>query len=167
MFKRFNENQFAPRPMGFPLTNSLNHTPTELFLWVTDFANPPGFSFFPTELLPPCNSNRGEEKGWRGLPAAREVRWRAGLDPGGPGSHVEGRIIDGDGRNRSDRVCRRSGLSAACAPACSRRYGSIKWSRELHGVLRTLRVQGIDEWLTVELGLRAMAASWSPASPVR
>jgi hypothetical protein len=35
--------------------------------------NPPGFSFFQPGLLPPCNSNRGEEKGWRGLPAAREV----------------------------------------------------------------------------------------------
>jgi hypothetical protein len=30
---------------------------------------------------------------------------------------------------------------------------------ELHGMLRMLQVQGIDEWLTVELGLRATAAS--------
>lgn len=44
---------------------------------------------------------------------------KAGLDPGGPGGHVEVRIVDGDGRNWSDRVHRRSGSSAACASACS------------------------------------------------
>jgi hypothetical protein len=63
------------------------------------------------------------------------------------------RIVDGDGRNRADRVRRRSGSLAACAPACSRWYGSIKWHRELYGVLRMLQVQGIDKWPTVELGL--------------
>jgi hypothetical protein len=66
-------------------------------------------------------------------------------------------LVDGDGRNRSDHVRRRSGSSAACAPALSRRYCSIKWHKKLHGVLRTLQVQGIDERLTVELGLRATA----------
>jgi hypothetical protein len=69
------------------------------------------------------------------------------------------RLVDGDGRNQSDCVRRRSGSSVACAPACSWRYCSIKWHRELHGMLRTLQVQGIDEWLTVELGLRATVAS--------
>jgi hypothetical protein len=63
---------------------------------------------------------------------------KGGLDPGGPGCHVEGWLVDGDGRNRSDHVRRRSGSSAACALACSRRYCSIKWHRKLHGVLRTL-----------------------------
>jgi hypothetical protein len=81
---------------------------------------PPGFSFFQPVLLSPCNSNRGEETRWCGLPVAREVRWRAGWDPGGPGGHVEVWVVDGDGRNRSDHVRRQSGSSAACAPACSR-----------------------------------------------
>jgi hypothetical protein len=67
-------------------------------------------------------------------------------------------LVDGDGRNRSDRVRRRSGSPAACAPACSRRYCSIQQYMELHGMLRTLQVQGINEWLTVELVLRATAA---------
>jgi hypothetical protein len=80
-----------------------------------------------------------------------------GLDPGGPGGHVEVRLVDGDDRNRSGHVRRWSGSSAAYAPACSRRYCSIQWRRKLHGVLRMLAVQGIDGRLTVELGLRAAA----------
>jgi hypothetical protein len=67
------------------------------------------------------------------------------------------RLVDGDDRNRSGYVRRRSGSSAAYATACSRRYCSIQWHRKLHGVLRTLPVQGIEERLTVELGLRAPA----------
>jgi hypothetical protein len=65
------------------------------------------------------------------------------------------RLIDGDGRNRSGHVRRRSGSSAVYAPAYSRWYCSIQWHRKLHGVLMTLPVQGIDERLTVELDLRA------------
>jgi hypothetical protein len=80
-----------------------------------------------------------------------------GLAPGGPGGHVEVRLVDGDGRNRSGHVRRRSGSSVAYAPACSRRYCSIQRHRKLHGVLRTLPVQGIGRRLTVELGLRAPA----------
>jgi hypothetical protein len=57
MFKRFNENQFTPRPLGFPLTNSLNHTSARLFLWVTNYANPPQLLLFnrapsPLETVP-------------------------------------------------------------------------------------------------------------------
>jgi hypothetical protein len=52
---------------------------------------------------------------------AREVRRRAGLAPGGPGGHVEVRLVDGDGRNRSGHVRRRTGSSAAYAPACPQR----------------------------------------------
>jgi hypothetical protein len=66
------------------------------------------------------------------------------------------RLVDGDGRNQSDHVRRRLASSVACAPAYSRRYCSIQWHRKLHGVLRTLLVQGIDGRLTVELGLRAL-----------
>jgi hypothetical protein len=71
---------------------------------------------------------------------------------------VEVRLVDGDGRNRSDHDRRRSGSLAACAPACAQRYCSIKWHRKLHGGLRTLLVQGIDERLTRKLGLRATTA---------
>jgi hypothetical protein len=78
-----------------------------------------------------------------------------GLAPGGPGGHVEVGLVDGDGRNRSGHVLRRSGSSAAYAPACSRQYRSIQWHRKLHGALRMLPVQGIEERLAVELGLRA------------
>jgi hypothetical protein len=62
------------------------------------------------------------------------VAWLTGggRGPGGPGGHVEGWIAGGDGRNRASRVRRRSGSSSACAPACSRRYSSIKWHEELH-----------------------------------
>jgi hypothetical protein len=67
------------------------------------------------------------------------------------------RLVDGDGRNRSGHVRRRSGSSAAYAPAYSQRYHSIQWHRKLHRVLRMLPVQGIEERLTVELGLHALA----------
>jgi hypothetical protein len=80
-----------------------------------------------------------------------------GLDPGGPGGHVEMRLVDGDGRNRLGHVRRRSSSSAAYAPTYSWRYCSIQWHMKLHGVLRMLPVQGIEERLTVELGLRAPA----------
>jgi hypothetical protein len=41
------------------------------------------------------------------------------------------------------------------APAYPRRYSSIPGNGKLHGVLRSLPVQGIEERLTVELGLRS------------
>jgi hypothetical protein len=97
----------------------------------------------------------------------REVRRRAGLAPGGPGCHIEVRLIDGDGRNRSGHVRRRAGSSAVSAPACSRRYRSIQGHRELHGVLRMLPVQGIEERFTVEFGLCTPAVGWSPAMSIR
>jgi hypothetical protein len=80
-----------------------------------------------------------------------------GLAPGGPGNHVEVRLVDGDGQNRSGHERRRAGSSAACALACSRWHRSIQGHKELHGVLRMLPVQGIEERLTMELGLRRPA----------
>jgi hypothetical protein len=131
------------------------------------FKKTPGFFFFFPELLPPLNSNRGDYIGWHGLPAARKV-WRGtGLAPGGPGGHVEVRLVVGDGRNWSGHVRRRAGSSAVSAPACSRRHRSIQGLRELHGVLRMLPMQGIEERLTVELGLRTLAVGWSPATSIR
>jgi hypothetical protein len=88
---------------------------------------------------------------------AREVRRRAGLAPGSPCGHDEVRLDDGDGRNRPVHVRRRASSSAAGAPAYPRRYSSIQGHGKLHGVLRSLPVQGIEERLTVELGLRSPA----------
>jgi hypothetical protein len=77
------------------------------------------------------------------------------------------RLIDGDGRNRSGHVRRRSGSLATYALACSRRHCSIQWHRKLHRVLRLLPVRGIDGRLTVEPGLRAPAVGWSPVTSIR
>jgi hypothetical protein len=77
------------------------------------------------------------------------------------------RLVDGDGRNQSGHVRKRSGSSVAYALACSWWYCSIQCYRKLHGVLRTLPVQGIDGRLVVELGLRAPAVGWSPATSIR
>jgi hypothetical protein len=102
-----------------------------LFIRVTDIAqNPLAFSF-----------SRGlnktvprERKGWRGLPAAREVRRGAGLAPGGSDGHNGVRLDGGGGRNRPVHVHRRVLSSTAGAPAKLRRPSSIQWHSELHGV---------------------------------
>jgi hypothetical protein len=158
------KNQFTPRPLGFPLTKSLNHTPVGLFIWVTDYSKTPWLLLLFNRAPSPLETVTA---GWRGLPAASKVRRRPGLAPGGPGGHVEVRLVDGDGRNRSGHVRRRSGSSAAYAPAYLRRYCSIQWNRKLHGVLRTLPLLGIEGRLTVELSLRAPAVGWSPATSIR
>jgi hypothetical protein len=87
----------------------------------------------------------------------REVRRRAGLASGSPCGHDEVRLDNGDGRNWPVHVRRRASSSAACAPAYPRRYSSIQGHEVLHGALRGLPVQGIEEKLTVELGLRSPA----------
>jgi hypothetical protein len=76
---------------------------------------------------------------------------------GGPCGHIEVWLDDGDGRNRPVHVRRRASSSAACAPAYPRRYRSIQGNGELHWVLMSRPVQGIEELLTVELGLRSPA----------
>jgi hypothetical protein len=88
---------------------------------------------------------------------AREVLRRAGLAPGSPCGHDEVRLNDSDGRNRPVHVRRRASSLAAGAPAYPRRYSSIQGHRKLHGVLRSLPMQGIEERLTVEPGLRSPA----------
>jgi hypothetical protein len=80
-----------------------------------------------------------------------------GLARGDSGGHSEVRLGDGDGRNRRVHVRRRASSSAACAPAYPRRYSSIRGHGELHGVLGSLTVQGIEERLTVRLGPRSPA----------
>jgi hypothetical protein len=51
----FNEKIVYTKTLGFPLTKPLNHTPAELFTWVTDYSNPPppSFFFFFSPKLPP------------------------------------------------------------------------------------------------------------------
>jgi hypothetical protein len=80
-----------------------------------------------------------------------------GLAQRSPCGHDEVRLNDGDGRNRPVHVRRQASSSAAGAPAYPWRYSSIQGHRKLHGVLRSLPVQGIEERLTVELGLRLPA----------
>jgi hypothetical protein len=76
---------------------------------------------------------------------AREVRRRVGLASGGPCGHDEVRLDDGDGRNRPVHVRRRASSSAVSAPTYPRRYRSIQGHEELHGVLMSRLVQGIEE----------------------
>jgi hypothetical protein len=77
--------------------------------------------------------------------------------PGSPCGHDEVRLDDGDGRNRPIHMRRRASSSTACALAYPWRYSSIQGHGKLHGVLRSLPVQGIEERLSVELGLRTPA----------
>jgi hypothetical protein len=67
--------------------------------------------------LSPKGSGRFKYTGRRGVPAAREVRRRAGLAPGGSCGHSEVRLDDCGGRNRPVHVRRRVNSSAASAPA--------------------------------------------------
>jgi hypothetical protein len=85
--------------------------------------------------LPRFKQYPRERKGWRGLPAAREVRRGAGLAPGGSGGHNGVRLDGGDGRNRSVHVRRRVLSSAAGVLAKPRRPSPIQWHGELHGVM--------------------------------
>jgi hypothetical protein len=87
----------------------------------------------------------------------REVRRRTGLASGCPCGHDEVRLDDGDGRNRPVHVRRRVSSLAVGALAYPRRYSSIQGHGKPHGVLRSLPMQGIEEKLTVELGLRSLA----------
>jgi hypothetical protein len=80
-----------------------------------------------------------------------------GLAPRSPCGHDEVRLDDGDGRNRPVHVRRRASSSAVGALAYPRRYSSIQGHGKLHGVLRSPPVQGIEERLNVELGLRSPA----------
>ena len=80
-----------------------------------------------------------------------------GLAPGSPCGHDEVRLDDGDCRNRPVHVRRRASSSAAGASAYPRRYSSIQGHEKFYWVLRSLPVQGIEERLTVELGLRSPA----------
>jgi hypothetical protein len=79
------------------------------------------------------------------------------LAPGGSGGHSETRLDGGGGRNRPVHVRRRVNSSAASAPAYPRRHRSIQGHGKVHGVLMSRHMQGIEEQLIVELGLRSPA----------
>ena len=134
--KGFLEKQFTPRTLGYFQNNSLSYTPVLLFIWVTDIAqNPLAFFSSPPRSLPRFKQYPRERKGWRGLPAAIEVRRGAGLARGGSGGHNDVWLDSGDGRNRSVHVRRREFSSLAGVPANSRRSSSIQWHGELHRVM--------------------------------
>ena len=57
----------------------------------------------------------------------------------------EVRLDDGDGRNRPVHMRRQASSSAAVAPAYPQRYRSIQGHGELHWVLMSRPVQGIEE----------------------
>jgi hypothetical protein len=126
---------FKFKSSGYFQTNSLSYTLALLFIRVTDIAqNPLAFSSSPPRSLPRFKQYPRERKGWRGLPAAREVRRGAGLAPGGSGGHNSVRLDGGGGRNRPVHVRRRVLSSVAGVPAKPRRPSSIQWHSELHGV---------------------------------
>jgi hypothetical protein len=68
--------------------------------------NPLAFSSSPPRSLPRFKQYTRKRKGWRGLPAAREVRRGAGLAPRGPGGHNGVRLDGGGGRNHPVHVRR-------------------------------------------------------------
>jgi hypothetical protein len=144
--KAFLKKQFAPRSLGLNRINLRSSTLAPLFTWVSDISlNPLTFSSSHPQSFPQLKQQPRERKGWRGLPAAREVRRRAGFARGGSGDHVEVRLVVGDGRNRRVHARRRASSSAACAPAYPRRDSSIRVHEELHGVTQRPHAQRIGK----------------------
>jgi hypothetical protein len=86
------------------------------------------------------------------------------LAPGSLCGHIGVRLVVGEGRNRLVHVRRRASSSATGALAYPRWYSSIQGHGKLHGVLRSLPVQGIEERLTMEPGLRSPMIWWSPVT---
>jgi hypothetical protein len=103
--------------------------------------NPLAFFSSPPRSLPRFKQYPRERKGWRGLPAAREVRRGAGLAPGGSDGHNGVRLDGWGGRNRPVHVRRRVLSSAAGVPAKPRRSSSIQWHDKLHGVIGYLCIE--------------------------
>jgi hypothetical protein len=67
------------------------------------------------------------------------------LAPGSSCGHDEVRLAVGDGWNRPVHERRRVSSLAAGAPAYLRQHRSVQGHGELHGALRSLPVQGIEE----------------------
>jgi hypothetical protein len=138
ILKRFSGKPIYTEDPGLFLNQSFNLYPcATIHLSLSQFKPPPTSIPSSPRSLPPFEQYLRKEKGQHGLPAAREVQRRVGLASGGPCGHNEVRLDDGDGRNRP--------VHAASAPAYPRRYRSIQGHEELHGVLTSRPVQGIEE----------------------
>jgi hypothetical protein len=138
--------------------------PGLLFKWVTDISENPLDSSNPNpRSFPQIKKYPWRKKGWRGLPAARLLRWGGRGCRGGPEGHDDVRVAVEDGRSRPVRVRRQGSSSAARSPAYPGRNWPIKQVRELHQGSRKGCARGIEEWLTGVLGLRAGAGDRSPA----
>jgi hypothetical protein len=79
------------------------------------------------------------------LTGGEEGPANGGLASGGPCGHNKVQLDDGDGRNRPVHVRRRASSSMVCALAYPHRYRSNQGHGELHGVLMSRPVQGIEE----------------------
>jgi hypothetical protein len=146
-----------------------------LFKWVTDNSeNPLGSSNPNPRSFPQIKQYPRRKKGWRGLPAARLLRWGGRGCRGGPEGHGDVRVVIGDGRSRPVHVRRRGSSSATRSPTYPGHNWPIKWVRELHQGLkngspdcsvyerrRATEVRWGQSWLSSEvmLGPRAGKAS--------
>jgi hypothetical protein len=120
MFKRFYEKLVYTEDPGLFLNQFFNLCPCGTIHLSLCLFKPPGFFFLPEIPLPfetvTAEVNRvARLTGGEGGPA------KGGVSMGSPCGHVEVRLVDCDGRNRSGHVRRQAGSSAACAPVCSRR----------------------------------------------
>jgi hypothetical protein len=158
------ENYFATRSLAGVSSFPYILVPRLLFKWVTDISENPLDSSNPNpRSFPQFKQYPRRKKGWRGLLAARLLRWGGRGCRGSPEGHDDVRVAVGDDRSWSVRARRRGSSSTARSPAYPGRNWPIKRARELHWVLGKTWVQGIWQWLTGELGPRAGAGDRSPA----
>jgi hypothetical protein len=158
------ENYFATGSLAGVLSFPYRLVPGLLFNWVTnisenhlDSSNPNPRSF------PQIKQYPRRKKGWRGLPAARLLRWGGRGCRGGPEGHGDVRVTVEDDRSRPVRVRRRGSSPAARSPAYLVHNWPIKRVRELHQGSRKGCARGIEEWLTGVPSPRAGAGDRSPA----
>jgi hypothetical protein len=165
MFKRFSGKPVYTEDPGLFLDQLFNLYPcATIHLGLWQFKNPPDFFCFFPEVPPPFWTVPAEENR-----AARLTDGEGGPVKGGVGSRKSLRLRRGTTRRRwwpesAVHMHRRASSSAVGAPAYPRRHSSIQGHGKLHGALRSLPVQGIEESLTVELGLRSPAVGWSPVT---
>jgi hypothetical protein len=133
---RFSEKAVCTEVSGLNLNQSSQFYPCATIpsgLW--QFKKPPDFLFLSLAVPLRCKLYPQRRKGWRGLPATREVRRWVGLARGGSGGHNDVRLAGGDGRNRSVHARRRVSSLAAGVPAKPRWPIPIQWHVELPGAM--------------------------------
>jgi hypothetical protein len=133
---RFSGNAVCTEVPGLKLNQSSQFYPCATIppgLW--HFKKPPDFLFLSPAVPPRCKQYPQRRKGWRGLPATREVRQGVGLARGGSGGHNDVRLAGGDGRNHSVLARRRVSSSAVGILAKPRRPIPIQRHGELPGVM--------------------------------